>query len=101
MRDQATINEIYGWAKKNGDKYYQQYQQTGTPATLRTAQRYEDICDICHAAEIGNSDEDRTRKDILHNQLQMLASFDDMMSVSRGKTFTADEVKAWMRKMMV
>ena len=100
MRDQATINRIYQWAEKNHQKYFDQYQMSGSSATLKTAERYDDICDICRAAEIGITDEDITRKHIRRNQGFVIDSLHGLQKVSPGKTFSFQEVENWMKKMM-
>ena len=38
---------------------------------------------------------------MLKNQQAVIAQFDDMISVSRGKTFSAEDVRNWMRKMIM
>jgi len=99
MRDQATINRIYSWAEKNYQKNFDNYQQNGTPSSLRTAERYEDIMDICRAAEIGVQDEDVTRKHIRKNLNAIIEQFEDVQKCAPGQKFTCDEVKKWLNKM--
>ena len=101
MNDLATINRIYKWADQNRIKYQDKYQMDGSPSALKTFERYDDICDICRAAEIGKSHEDETKKHILKNQMAMLDSLHDMKKVSPGKSFDYADVEEWMRKMMV
>lgn len=101
MNDIATINRIYKWADQNRIKYQDKYQMDGSPSALKTFERYDDICDICRAAEIGKSEEDETKKHILNNQMAMLDSLHDMKKVSPGKSFDYADVEEWMRKMMV
>lgn len=101
MNDLATINRIYKWADQNRIKYQDKYQMDGSPSAMKTFERYDDICDICHAAEIGKSDEDETKKHILKNQMAALDRLRDMQKVSPGKSFNYADVEKWMRKMMV
>ena len=99
--NKATIDKIYSWADKRRKKYNNEYQQSGCASSLRTYERYDDICEICGAAERGSAEEDEMRLRIHKNQQAVLNQFDDMMSVSRGKTFSDNEVREWMRRMMV
>ena len=101
MRDKATIDRIYAWADKNRKKYYDTYQQSGSASAMRTFERYDDICDICEAAERGVAEEDETKKHILSNQKAMLDRLDDLRKVAPGKKFGYAEVEEWMRRMMV
>lgn len=101
MNDQTTINKIYRWADQNRIKYQERYQMDGSPSALKTFERYDDICDICRAAEVGKSEEDEVKKHILKNQLAMIDSLRDMRKVAPGKEFSYADVEMWMRKMMV
>ena len=101
MNDLATINRIYKWADQNRIKYQDRYQTDGSPSAMKTFERYDDICDICRAAEIGKSEEDETKKHILKNQMAMIESLHDIRKVSPNKSFSYAEVEEWMRKMMV
>ena len=101
MNDAETINRIYKWADKNRQKYMNNYQQSGSPSAMKTFEKYDDICDICIAAEKGVSEEDMTKKHILSNQKAMLERLDDLRKVAPGKKFGYAEVEEWMRKMMV
>ncbi len=101
MRDQATIDRIFKWADKNRIKYNDIYQQDGSPSALKTFEKYDDICDICLAAENGVSEEDNTKKHIHKNQTGMLEQLKDLQIVSPGKTFSYEGVEKWMRRMMV
>lgn len=95
------IDAIYKWAKKNYDKYFDIYQWGGSPSSLRTSERYDDICEICILAEKAADVQSAIRGSMYRLQSNVMASFDDMMSVSRGKTFTGEEVRHWMEKMYV
>lgn len=101
MNDLATINRIYKWADKNRQKYNSEYQQSGSSSALKTFEKYDDICDICCAAERGKSEEDEVRKHIHKNQAAMIEELRDIQKVSPSKTFTYDDVEKWMRRMMV
>lgn len=101
MNDAETINRIYRWADKNHKKYYDAYQQGGSASAMRTFERYDDICDICIAAEKGVAEENKTKKHSLMNQMAILDSLHDMRKVAPGKKFGYAEVEEWMRKMMV
>ena len=101
MNDAETINRIYKWADKNRQKYMNNYQQSGSPSAMKTFEKYDDICDICIAAEKGVAEEDETKKHILMNQMAILDSLHDMRKVAPGKTFDYSDVEEWMRKMMV
>lgn len=101
MNDAETINRIYKWADKNRQKYMNNYQQSGSPSAMKTFEKYDDICDICIAAEKGVAEEDETKKHILTNQMAILDRFRDMRTVAPGKLFDYAEVEEWMRKMMV
>jgi hypothetical protein len=68
---------------------------------MRTFERYDDICDICIAAEKGVAEEDKTKKHILSNQMAAIDRLKDMQKVAPGKTFGYADVEEWMRKMMV
>lgn len=99
--EKAKIDAIYKWADKKRNKYNYEYQNSGSPSALKTYERYDDICEICGAAERQSKDEDELRMRMGRNQRAVMEQFDDMMRVSRGKTFTAEEVKTWMGKMML
>ena len=99
--NQERIDSIYKWAKKNYDKFFDIYQQGGSPSSLRTAERYDDICEICSLAEKAADALSSFRGSTYRMQSGVMENFNDMMSVSRGKTFTADEVRNWMEKMYV
>lgn len=101
MKDAETIKRIYRWADKNRQKYQNEYQLSGSPSALRTFEKYDDICDICIAAEKGVEEEDTTRKHILSNQLAVIDRLHDVQKVAPGKKFEYSEVEEWMRKMMV
>jgi len=101
MNDTATINRIYKWANEKRQKYEDDYQQTGSPSSMRTYERYEDICDICAAAERVKVEEDKLKKHVLQNQMHIIARLYDVRRVSPNKTFTYEEVEEWMRKMMM
>lgn len=101
MRDKATIDRIYKWANKNRQKYQDVYQMSGSPSAMRTFEKYDDICDICIAAENGVAEEDETRKHIHNNQMAVIDRLRDMRSVAPSKTFSYADVEEWMRKMMV
>lgn len=101
MNDQETINRIYKWANKNRQKYQDAYQMSGSPSAMKTFERYDDICDICLAAETGKAEENLTKKHILRNQTATIEKLRDLQKVAPGKTFDYAEVEQWMRKMMV
>lgn len=101
MNDLATINRIYKWADQNRIKYQDKYQMDGSPSAMKTFERYDDICDICRAAEIGKAEEDEVKKHIHKNQMAMLDSLHDMKKVAPAKSFSYADVEKWMRKMMV
>ena len=101
MNDLATINRIYKWADQNRIKYQDRYQTDGSPSAMKTFERYDDICDICRAAEIGKSEEDEVKKHIHKNQMAAIERLHDMKKVSPGKSFNYADVEEWMRKMMV
>ena len=101
MNDISTINRIYKWADQNRIKYQDKYQMDGSPSALKTFERYDDICDICRAAEIGKAEEDKVKKHIHKNQMAMIDSLHDMKKVSPGKSFDYVDVEEWMRKMMM
>ena len=101
MRDQETIDKIYKWADKNRIKYNSIYQMDGSPSAMKTYEKYDDICDICLAAQNGISEEDKTKKHIHRNQIAQIDQLKDLQKVSPGKTFTYEEVEQWMRRMMV
>lgn len=99
--EKNRIEEIYKWAEKRRQKYNYEYQNSGSASSLRTYERYDDICEICAAAERQSKDEDEMRMRMLKNQQAVIEQFDDMISVSRGKTFSAEDVRNWMRKMIM
>jgi uncharacterized protein YqfB (UPF0267 family) len=101
VRDKATIDRIYAWADKNRKKYYDTYQQGGSVSAMRTFEKYDDICDICIAAEKGVAEEDETKKHIHNNQMAILDRLRDIRKVAPGKIFDYAEVEEWLRKMMV
>lgn len=101
MNDAETIKRIYRWADKNRQKYQNEYQLSGSPSAMKTFEKYDDICDICIAAEKGVAEEDETRKHIHSNQMAVIDRLNDMRKVASGKRFTYSEVEEWMRKMMV
>ena len=97
---QKRIDEIFKWADRKRSKYDEEYQQTGNPSSMRTYQRYDDICDICGWAEQGIKDVDETHMRILKNQRKMIEQLLDVKKVDPSKTFTYSEVEEWMRRMM-
>ena len=56
--EKNRIEEIYKWAEKRRQKYNYEYQNSGSASSLRTYERYDDICEICVAAERQSKDED-------------------------------------------
>ena len=101
MNDLATINRIYKWADQNRIKYQDKYQMDGSPSALKTFERYDDICDICRAAEIGKAEEDKVKKHIHKNQMAMIDKLHELEKFSPENKFDYDDVEMWMRKMMV
>ena len=101
MNDKATIDRIYKWADKNRIKYYNEYQQGGSPSALKTSEKYDDICDICRAAEREVSEEDELKKHIHKNQMYIIDQLKEVQKVSSSKAFTYEEVEKWVRKMMI
>ena len=101
MNDLATINRIYKWADQNRIKYQNKYQLDGSPSAMRTFEKYDDICDICIAAEKGKTEEDNTRVHIYKNQIAIIDRLRDMRKVAPGKMFTYSDMEEWLRKMMV
>lgn len=101
MRDQETISKIYKWADKNRIKYNNIYQMDGSPSAMRTFEKYDDICDICLAAEQGISEEDTVKNHIHKNQLGVLGQLHDLKLASPSLTFSYEDVEKWMRRMMV
>lgn len=99
--NKSRIDAIYDWAAKNRDKYFDIYQQGGSPSSLRTSERYDDICEICTLAEKAADALSEFRKSSYRMQSGVMDNFNDMMNVSKGRTFTADEVRHWMEKMYV
>ena len=99
--NKSRIDAIYEWAEKNRDKYFDIYQQGGSASSLRTSERYDDICEICILAEKANDAQAAIRSSMYRLQSGVMASFDDMANVSKGRTFTIEEVKHWMEKMYV
>ena len=61
MNDLKTIRNIKEWAEKNAKKYRDQFWDTGSFRTRETAERYEDIRDICELAERVRMDEQERR----------------------------------------
>ena len=99
--DKARIDAVYKWAVKNRDKYQQSYQETGSSSALKTFERYDDICDICIAAEKQVMEEDVFRGRMQRHQWNIIDQFLDTENVEPGKTFTHKEVAEMMRRMMV
>lgn len=99
--EKARIDAIYKWAEKKREKYMYEYQNSGNPSSLRTYERYDDICDICAAAERAYSEEDELRRRIHKNQLDQIVRLIDMKRVAPGKVFDYDEVEKMMRRMMI
>ena len=50
MNDKDTIKAMTEWAAREENKYREKYEETGSPATLKTCEHYEDIQDICALA---------------------------------------------------
>lgn len=99
--DKARIDAVYDWADKNRKKYQQSYQETGSSSALRTFERYDDICDICAAAEKQVIEEDVFRDRMRCSQRGIIEWFMDTKNVEPGKTFTHEEVADMMRRMLV
>ena len=102
MNDKSTIDAIYKWADKKRKKYEYDYQLSGNPSSLKTFERYDDICDICNAAEKGSQSEGDIRASIRRNQRQVMDSWYDMKKVTPANhAFTFKDVENWMEKMII
>ena len=102
MNDQSTIDAIYKWADKKRQKYQTEYQMSGSPSAMKTFERYDDICDICNAAEKGNGTKYDIYDQIRRQQRQVMDSYYDMKKViPANHSFTFADVENWMRKMMI
>ena len=99
--ERERITKIQAWADKQAEKYYDEYQMTGSASTLRTYEKYDDISHICGLAIRESEAEDETRMRIRRNQKAAVGRFRDAHSLQPSKTYSAKEVEEWMEKMIM
>ena len=102
MNDKSAIDAIFKWADKKRQKYQTEYQMSGSPSAMKTFERYDDICDICNAAEKGTAKDHEIREGIRKQQRQIMEQWYDMKKVTPAShTFTFKDVENWMQKMII
>ena len=85
--------------EKLRDKYYMDYQQGGSASSMRTFEKYDDLCDICYAAMQGVSEEDEIRMHIRKNMTACVERFKDANRYGSGTMYTSDEVLDLLERM--
>ena len=85
--------------EKRRDKYKDDYQISGSTSSLKTYEKYDDLCEICGIALRSLSEENEVKMHILRNMNNFIKSFKDVMSVNRSKTYTGEEVLELLERM--
>ena len=98
MNDLKTIEKIKAWAEKNYQKYFDAYQNGASASSIRTAERYEDIADICALASKAREEQDYDRHRRHTNCEAVIKKFDEMAELNPGRKYTEGEVREWMRR---
>ena len=101
MNDIKTINKIYEWADKNAYKYERLYQENGSPSSMRSFEKYDDIRDICQLAREYRSEVDEDRRRRMKNQNAIIDSLKEQKQFEPDHMFSYDDVEQWMRKLMI
>ena len=99
MVDKQTIDRIFKWAEENRQKYEEKYFIEGMASALKTKEKYEDICDICRAAEIWMNERAIVREEFRKYHVRVLNSFLNEKKSQQKETYTAEEVMKWMELM--
>lgn len=100
MVDKSIIDDIYDWADKKRQKYFEEYQVSGSASQQKTFERYDDICSICQAAYKSGQSEDEFRGRIRTWQYQVIDQLGEEEKFAPTKTFSYEEMRAWLNKMI-
>ena len=100
MVDKQTIDRIFKWADENRQKYEEKYFIEGTASALKTKEKYEDICDICRAADVGLRERTSAQAEHQKRMRRIYDAFVDEKKDLNKETYTAEEVTRWMERMM-
>ena len=92
MADRGTIEYRLKELEKKRDKYYNEYQQGGSPSSYKTFEKYDDLCEICISALRQTEEEDSNKKRKHININAYIEKVKERETYHRGITYTTAEV---------
>ena len=96
--DKRTLEKKVAELEKKRDKYFDLCQETGSPSSLKTYEKYDDLCDICYLALRYLSEEDEVRMRRMRNLNQFILSFKDEAALNSKDTYSQNDVALILEK---
>lgn len=90
--DKTIIKQRLEELEKKRYKYHDAYQQDGSPSSLRTYEKYDDLCEICYTAlkQVEEIDNERNRR--IRNFNQFIVKYKEESSLGGMDSEIMEEV---------
>lgn len=93
-----SIDKYIEEFEKKKEKYEREFQGSGSLSSKRTAEKYEDLVEICVAAKNAQSEEDKIKTHIRNNVRNHIDRIENRKLYERSKQYSIDELLDELRK---